>query len=179
MAETYQESRLWENDSSLMIAASPRVYDSQRIHLKLAVGYKLASTVHGLPSLEAPYFEDFDDDEMRDLGREPGREDDAVSDPDILGTRTMRRRPLWWDLTPAEFDRLSENEQREVLRERYVRRRIQELRMRKTRLAREPRLEDVGQRLLSQVDRLGLGWGGLFGAVGVAAVSFARFFGWP
>jgi hypothetical protein len=167
MGDTYQENRLWENDGSVIIAAAPRIVDDKRIVVKLAVGYKFQSTVHGLPSLEAPLYED----ELETQGRREGRylEDD---DDDVDGEDTMRdvatlRPSRWWDMSPEEFDRLSESEQREVLRERYVRRRIHELRQRRSRLVREPRLEDVGHALLGQVDRLG--WRNL---LGVAAAAF-------
>lgn len=95
-----QESRLWENDSSYLIAASPHMYENNRIRLKLILGYRIQSTVHGLPPPNDMYstYPSFD----RRL---------------LPQTRNSSR---YGNLSPEEFDALPEHQQRRILREQYT-----------------------------------------------------------
>eukprot|EP00761_Pharyngomonas_kirbyi_P002294 gb/GECH01002298.1/.p1 GENE.gb/GECH01002298.1/~~gb/GECH01002298.1/.p1 ORF type:complete len:181 (+),score=64.78 gb/GECH01002298.1/:1-543(+) len=50
--ENNSETRLWENDSSYLVAVAPRVFENRRIQLKVILGYRVQSLVHGVPSIE-------------------------------------------------------------------------------------------------------------------------------
>lgn len=117
------ESRLYENDSSVLIAVAPRMMGDQ-INLKLVVGYMMKSTVHGLPSLEAPLDNVAAGQEGLDLFSAEAEEADSEGIGGPLASAYIYRPERWWDVSPAEFERMPESEQRMVLRERYIRRRI-------------------------------------------------------
>ncbi|KAL0489215.1 hypothetical protein AKO1_013735 [Acrasis kona] len=101
------ESRLWENDSSYLVAVAPKIFENNRIRLKLIMGYRVQSVVHGLPD---PY------------------ENDAAAS--LLPSGRMQRRRLYdfysnqgrfgRGMTTEEFNQLPEHEQRRVLRERFL-----------------------------------------------------------
>jgi hypothetical protein len=115
--DTDLESRLWENDSSYLVAVSPHVYENNRIRLKLILGYRIQSMVHGLPSLNesGDPFSSYTGSQrlMPSQRRNYGRYRDGLLD------RVD-------EMTPEQFDRLPEHQQRRILREKYLRKKFQE-----------------------------------------------------
>lgn len=100
------ESRLWENDSSYLIAVAPHVYENNRIRLKVILGYRAQSQVHGLP--------------------QSGNVMTSSDRRYLLPQRYDRYRASSYggdldDMTGEQFERLSEHEQRRILREKYLR----------------------------------------------------------
>lgn len=106
------ESRLWENDSSYLIAVAPKLFENNRIRLKVILGYRVQSIVHGLPG-EYDY----------DAG--------GMSLMPMSATRSRYRRRNYEHfsrldrqlarMTPEQFNQLPESQQRRILRERYLR----------------------------------------------------------
>eukprot|EP01080_Neovahlkampfia_damariscottae_P003525 gene3525-6172_t len=112
--DTDIESRLYENDSSYLVAVSPHVYENNRIRLKLILGYRIQSLVHGLPSIN-----------------ESGDPFSSYTGSQrLMPQRYRRNRDGILDrvdqMTPEQFDRLPEHQQRRVLREKYLRKQFQE-----------------------------------------------------
>lgn len=110
------ESRLWENDSSYLIAVSPKIFENNRIRLKIIMGYRVQSIVHGLPS---PLDYDSNTGDMTmGLNYLP------------MGSRYRRRMyqnaSLADQLTPQQFAQLPEHQQRRILRDRYLKRQYEQ-----------------------------------------------------
>jgi hypothetical protein len=101
------ESRLYENDSSYLVAVSPHIYENNRIRLKLILGYRVQSMVHGLPS------------PMDNLN------DPYASNRRLL-PQTRQNIDRYGNMTPEQFDLLPEHQKRRVLREKYLQRQYQE-----------------------------------------------------
>lgn len=102
-----QENRLWENDSSYLVAVSPHVYENNRIRLKLILGYRVQSVVHALPS-----------------------QTDSINDPYASNRRLVpqfqSQTDRYANISPEQFDMLPEHQKRRILRERYLSRQYQE-----------------------------------------------------
>jgi hypothetical protein len=143
------ETRLWENDSSYLIAVSPHVYENDRIRLKLILGYRIQSQVHGLPN---PY-----ENQSRRL---------------LLPDRYNRYRNSYMDnidnISIEEFDKMSETQQRRVLREKYLRKKYEDtINIQNNTLPNNSmnQIDSFGTWAFNNFDRLG--WKSLFGLLGV------------
>ncbi|KAL9643519.1 hypothetical protein ABK040_010133 [Willaertia magna] len=143
------ESRLWENDSSYLIAVSPKIFENNRIRLKVILGYRVQSVVHGLPS--------------------PYDSDNAAVAGHLLPYDRYNRRRLYQSLymndrlnrmSPEEFNQLPEHQQRKILRERFLRKRMEERRNLKDSLTEDSR-SIYGQRR-RQFDSEPLSWYNFF-----------------
>nr|QRZ58755.1 Gsp-co-occurring protein 5 [Malawimonas jakobiformis] len=44
-----EEQQLWENDSSYLVAVSPKLFENNRIRLKIIIGSRVRAQVHALP----------------------------------------------------------------------------------------------------------------------------------
>lgn len=107
------ESRLWENDSSYLIAVAPKLFENNRIRLKVILGYRVQSVVHGLP-------DEYDYEAGGGMSLMP-----------MSNTRSRYRRRNYEHfsrldrqlarMTPEQFNQLPESQQRRILRERYLR----------------------------------------------------------
>ncbi|KAG2381629.1 hypothetical protein C9374_006013 [Naegleria lovaniensis] len=111
------ESRLWENDSSYLVAVSPKIFENNRIRLKVILGYRVQSIVHALPS--------------------PLESDAAAVSGHLLPYDRYNRRRLYQsyytrerlrNMSPEEFNQLPEYQQRRILKERFQARRLEQRR---------------------------------------------------
>ncbi|KAF0985030.1 hypothetical protein FDP41_000069 [Naegleria fowleri] len=111
------ESRLWENDSSYLVAVSPKIFENNRIRLKVILGYRVQSVVHALPS--------------------PVESDAAAVSGHLLPYDRYNRRRLYQsyytrerlrNMSPEEFNQLPEHQQRRILKERFQARRLEQRR---------------------------------------------------
>ena len=109
------ESRLWENDSSYLVAVSPKIFENNRIRLKVILGYRVQSVVHALPNQST---------------------EGAVAGHLLPYDRYNRRRlyQSYYNqerlnrMTPEEFNQLPEHQQRRILKERFLRKREEQRR---------------------------------------------------
>lgn len=114
-----EESRLWENDSSYLVAVSPRLFENDRIRLKLIMGYRVSSLVHGLDN---------------DYSATAQSAMTSANSPLVpFNRRTRNRLAQFYNrnemnlrMTPEQFNRLPEYQQRRILRERYLARQWRE-----------------------------------------------------
>jgi hypothetical protein len=110
MMQENEESRLWENDSSYLVAVAPKIFENDRIRLKVIMGYRVQSLVHGLDNdYTAQNF-------------------NAANSPLVPFNRRQRYRLAQYynrnrmnlNMTPEQFNQLPEHQQRRILRERYL-----------------------------------------------------------
>ncbi|EFC46238.1 predicted protein [Naegleria gruberi] len=111
------ESRLWENDSSYLIAVSPKIFENSRIRMKVILGYRVQSVVHALPS--------------------PNSMDGSAVAGHLLPYDRYNRRRLYQSyynrdrierMSPEEFNQLPEYQQRRILKERFLNKRMEQRR---------------------------------------------------
>ena len=105
-----EESRLWENDSSYLVAVSPKIFENDRIRLKVIMGYRVQSLVHGLDN-------DYNAQNFN-----------SANSPLVPFNRRQRNRLAQFynrnrmnlNMSPEQFNQLPEHQQRRILRERYL-----------------------------------------------------------
>lgn len=112
------ESRLWENDSSYLIAVSPKIFENSRIRMKVILGYRVQSVVHALPSPNSSM-------------------DGSAVAGHLLPYDRYNRRRLYQSyynrdrierMSPEEFNQLPEYQQRRILKERFLNKRMEQRR---------------------------------------------------
>ena len=160
-----EESRLWENDSSYLVAVSPRIFENDRIRLKLILGYRVSALVHGL---------DNDMDAVGGANGSGGGGRTSVNSTLVpLNRRSRHRLAQFYNrnemnlsMTPEQFNRLPEYQQRRILRERYLARQWRRNRDLKSGLMQTSMQRN--RQLTPYADEYGMG----------SPISFAGFFNW-
>jgi hypothetical protein len=117
MMQEREESRLWENDSSYLVAVAPKIFENDRIRLKVILGYRVQALVHGLDNDYAAV-----------------RYPTSANSPLVPFNRRQRNRLAQFynrnemnlNMTPEQFNELPEYQQRRILRERYLARQWRE-----------------------------------------------------